>query len=78
MDNYLSTVLWKELVEDYDLWLDKPPEDNIRTVALRQLHEEATCHEYVSLLKEYIAAPDMQVTASMLAKRIAICGLHRF
>ncbi|MBP1905779.1 ferric iron reductase protein FhuF [Paenibacillus turicensis] len=70
MDHYLSTVLWKELVEDYDILLSKPPEDSVRTVALSQLKDDATCHEYVSWLKEYIGAPDLQVAASMLIKRL--------
>jgi ferric iron reductase protein FhuF len=70
MDHYLSTVLWEELVEDYDILLGKAPEDSVRTVALSQLHDEATCREYVSWLKDYIGAPDLQVAASMLIKRL--------
>lgn len=70
MDHYLSTVLWEELVEDYAILLGKPPEDSVRTVALSQLHDEATCREYVSWLKDYIGAPDLQVAASMLIKRL--------
>lgn len=70
MDHYLSTVLWEELVEDYDIFLGKPPEDSVRTVALSQLKDEATCREYVSWLKDYIGAPDLQVAASMLVKRL--------
>lgn len=70
MNRYLSTVLWEELVEDYDILLGKPPEDSVRTVALNHLHNEATCREYVSWLKEYIGAPDLQVAASMLIKRL--------
>lgn len=70
MEQYLSTVLWEELVEDYDILLGKPPEDSVRTVALSQLIDEATCREYVGWLKEYIGAPDLQVAASMLMKRL--------
>ncbi|MGG0822268.1 ferric iron reductase [Paenibacillus turicensis] len=70
MDHYLSTVLWEELVEDYDILYGKPPEDSVCTVALSQLHDEATCREYVSWLKDYIGAPDLQVAASMLIKRL--------
>ncbi|OMC78634.1 ferric iron reductase [Paenibacillus odorifer] len=70
MDNYLSSVTWKQMAEEYRLWVGEPPEGNVRTIALSQLHEEAACREYVSWLKGYIGAPDMQVAASMLAKRI--------
>lgn len=70
MDHYLSTVLWEELVEDYGIWLGKPPEDSVQTVALSHLHDEATCLKYVSWLKDYIGAPDLQVAASMLVKRL--------
>ncbi|MEK5024335.1 (2Fe-2S)-binding protein [Paenibacillus sp. FSL M7-1046] len=70
MDNYLSSVYWKQMAEEYRLWLGEPPKGSVRTIALSQLHEEAACREYVSWLKDYIGAPDMQVAASMLAKRI--------
>lgn len=70
MNHYLSTVLWEELVEDYEILHGKPPADSVRTVALSQLHDEATCREYVSWLKDYIGAPDLQVAASMLVKRL--------
>lgn len=58
------------MAEEYRLRLCGPPKDSIRTLALSQLQEEAACREYVSWLKDYIGAPDMQVAASMLAKRI--------
>lgn len=58
------------MAEEYRLWLGGPPKDSVRTITLGQLHEEAACREYVSWLKDYIGAPDMQVAASMLAKRI--------
>lgn len=70
MEQYLSTVLWEELVEDYDILLGNPPEDSVRSIALSQLYDEATCREYVSWLKDYIGAPDLQVAASMLMKRL--------
>ncbi|ASA25726.1 IucA/IucC family C-terminal-domain containing protein [Paenibacillus donghaensis] len=70
MDNYLSSASWREMAEEYSLWLGEPPKGSVRTIALSQLHEEAACREYVSWLKGYIGAPDMQVAASMLAKRI--------
>lgn len=70
MDNYPSTVWWEDLMEDYEIWLGEPPEDSVRTIALSQLQEEATCLEYVNWLKEHIGAPDLQVAASMLIKRL--------
>lgn len=70
MDSYLSSASWRDMAEEYRLRLGGPPKDSIRTLALSQLQEEAACREYVSWLKDYIGAPDMQVAASMLAKRI--------
>ncbi|NQX48360.1 (2Fe-2S)-binding protein [Paenibacillus tritici] len=70
MEHYLSSTPWRDLAEDYKLWLGEPPAGSVRTIALSQLQDEAACREYVSWLKEYIGAPDMQVAASMLAKRI--------
>lgn len=70
MDLYLSSALWRELAEDYRMRLGEPPADSIRTIALSELQDEAVCREYVSWLKDYIGAPDTQVAASMLAKRI--------
>ncbi|AIQ39274.1 IucA/IucC family C-terminal-domain containing protein [Paenibacillus sp. FSL R5-0912] len=70
MDNYLSSASWKDMAEEYRLWMGGPPKDSVRTLALGQLQEEAACREYVSWLKDYIGVPDMQVAASMLAKRI--------
>lgn len=70
MDNYLSSASWRELAEDYRLQLGEPPAGSVRTIALSELQDEAVCREYVSWLKDYIGAPDTQVAASMLAKRI--------
>ncbi|AJE53066.1 ferric iron reductase [Paenibacillus jamilae] len=70
MDHYLSTDLWQQTVEEHSIRLGEPSEDNVRIIALSQLHEEAACREYLSWLQEYIGAPDMRVAASMLAKRI--------
>ncbi|WP_339222263.1 (2Fe-2S)-binding protein [Paenibacillus sp. FSL H8-0332] len=70
MDRYLSSAPWRELAEDYRMRLGEPPAGSVRTIALSELQDEAVCREYVSWLKEYIGAPDMQVAASMLAKRI--------
>ncbi|MFD2875070.1 hypothetical protein ACFTAO_02380 [Paenibacillus rhizoplanae] len=70
MDHYLSSAPWRELAEDYRMRLGEPPAGSVRTIALSELQDEAVCREYVSWLKDYIGAPDMQVAASMLAKRI--------
>ncbi|MGV6938742.1 hypothetical protein ACWA2B_25465 [Paenibacillus sp. CMM36] len=70
MDHYLSTDLWQQTVDEHSIRLGEPSEDNVRIIALSQLHEEAACREYLSWLQEYIGAPDMRVAASMLAKRI--------
>ncbi|WJH30697.1 hypothetical protein N6H13_08745 [Paenibacillus sp. CC-CFT742] len=70
MNPYLTTDLWQQTVEDHSIWLGMPPEPSVRTIALSELHEEAACREYISWFQEYIAAPDMKVAASMLAKRI--------
>lgn len=70
MDGYLSSVSWKQLTADYRMRLGEPPASSIRTIALSQLHDEAACRDYLSWLKDYIGAPDTQVAASMLAKRI--------
>lgn len=70
MDRYLSSARWRELAEDYRMRLGEPPADSVRTIALSELQDEAVCREYISWLKDYIGAPDMQVAASMLAKRI--------
>ncbi|WP_342561593.1 (2Fe-2S)-binding protein [Paenibacillus sp. FSL R7-0345] len=70
MDGYLSSVSWQQLTEDYQLWLGEPTASSVCTIALSQLSDEAACREYVSWLKNYIGAPDTQVAASMLAKRI--------
>lgn len=70
MDGYLSSAPWRELAEDYRMRLGEPPEGSVRTIALSELQDEAVCREYVSWFKDYIGAPDTQVAASMLAKRI--------
>ncbi|WNS41495.1 IucA/IucC family C-terminal-domain containing protein [Paenibacillus sp. MMS20-IR301] len=70
MNDFLTTRSWKEMTEEYRLRLGEPPADSARTIALSSLKEEAACREYVSWLQGYIGAPDMQVAASMLAKRI--------
>lgn len=70
MDHYLSSAPWRELAEDYRMRLGEPPAGSVRTIALSELQDEAVCREYVSWLKDYIGAPDLQVAASMLAKRI--------
>lgn len=70
MDCYLSSAPWRELAEDYRMRLGEPPEGSVRTIALSKLQDEAVCREYVSWFKDYIGAPDTQVAASMLAKRI--------
>ena len=70
MNSYLSTDLWKETVEDHSILLGESPEHSVRTIALRELHNEETCREYVSWFQNYIDAPDMKVAASMLAKRL--------
>ncbi|OMF92590.1 (2Fe-2S)-binding protein [Paenibacillus sp. FSL R7-0337] len=70
MDQYLSSAPWRELAEDYRMRLGEPPAGSVRTIALSELQDEAVCREYVSWLKDYIGAPDTQVAASMLAKRI--------
>lgn len=40
MDNYLSSATWKQMAEEYRLWVGELPEGNVRTIALSQLHEE--------------------------------------
>ncbi|MGF9697818.1 (2Fe-2S)-binding protein [Paenibacillus sp. MABNR03] len=70
MDHYLSTDLWKQMVEEHSIWLGEPPENSVRTIALSELNEEVACREYISWFQQYINAPDMKVAASMLAKRI--------
>ncbi|WP_340021337.1 (2Fe-2S)-binding protein [Paenibacillus sp. FSL K6-1096] len=70
MDRYLSSASWRELAEDFWMMLGEPPADSVRTIALSELQDEAACREYVSWFKDYIGAPDTQVAASMLAKRI--------
>ncbi|CAM4518470.1 IucA/IucC family C-terminal-domain containing protein [Paenibacillus typhae] len=70
MDGYLSSVSWKQLTADYRMRLGEPPASSIRTIALSQLQDEVACRDYISWFTDYIGAPDMQVAASMLAKRI--------
>ncbi|AIQ53448.1 (2Fe-2S)-binding protein [Paenibacillus sp. FSL R7-0331] len=70
MDSYLSSASWKQMTEDYSILPGEPPADSVRTIALSQLLDEAACRDYISWLKDYIGAPDTQVAASMLAKRI--------
>ncbi|MDF9841484.1 MULTISPECIES: IucA/IucC family C-terminal-domain containing protein [unclassified Paenibacillus] len=70
MDSYLSSASWKQLTADYRIWPGEPPASSIRTIALSHLHDEAACRDYISWFRDYIGAPDTQVAASMLAKRI--------
>lgn len=70
MDRYLSGDAWKQTAEKYSMLLGEPPADSVRTIALSELHDEASCRAYIRWFQAYIEAPDMKVAASMLAKRI--------
>ncbi|OWA37707.1 ferric iron reductase [Saccharibacillus sp. O16] len=70
MNPYLSTGTWQQLAQEHSITLGKPPHNSVRTLPLSELQNEATCLAYVSWFQTYIDAPDLQVAASMLAKRL--------
>ncbi|OWR32324.1 ferric iron reductase [Saccharibacillus sp. O23] len=70
MEHYLAAEAWRRTAADHSIRLGEPPSDSVRTIALSELKEEAACLAYVSWFRDYIDAPDLQVAASMLAKRL--------
>ncbi len=70
MEHYLASEEWRQTAADHSIRFGEPPSDSVLTLALSELTEEAACLEYVNWFREYIDAPDLQVAASMLAKRL--------